>query len=59
MASSEIKVNVVANVELVSLMCHDTSCAHNLRNLGSMSCNLKHVLIGKDGACASKKEKAE
>ena len=56
---SEIKVNIVENMELVSLMCLDESCVHNMRNLEKMVCNLKHVLIARGGACASRQEKAE
>lgn len=54
-----IEVNVVANVELVSVMCTDRKCIHNLYNIGKMACNLKHIVIHNSGVCANRKEKAE
>lgn len=52
MAKSEIKITVDTE-SIVKLQCLAIKCMHNLK----IDCNLKHVLISKEGTCTKYTER--
>ena len=57
---AESNITVKLDIESVSkIQFLDKTCKHNMMQIGFLACNLKHIEIGVDGACASKEIKEE
>lgn len=47
----KVKIDVVANTDIVELRCNNFMCFNNRHVFGENTCNLKNMMIGNNGRC--------
>lgn len=51
--NAEVKLDISDLQTIVTILCKNTKCKHNMRPYGIVSCNLKHIAIDEDGKCCN------